>query len=489
MLALEIEWLTDVCRATRQPSDERPDWPMQSDRVFAALVASWGASGCTAAGRMALEWLESAEIREMAVAPANPRTVVTTYVPPNDQLVRKKDPAAFPERDRQPRTFPAVVLPREADRTHLRFIWEDAPPPEIFEALQALAWLTSYIGHSSSLVRLEFTRSPPERPGLEAVSPQSAPYKGMLNELERLHVRHLAGDAGGRRNRSDARVHEAGRVGEGSVSSFGRDWLRFAHAGGPLPDLRSVAMFGRVFRNAIISRYPDPIPEWLSGHAVDGRPSPDPHLAVVPLSDLGWKHSDGHLMGMALVLPRALEERWQAAESPEVYEERSQFHTAIASLADDNGHLLLSRGGQPLWRLHDATGDTRSSMSIERYVSTSERWVTATPILLDRHLKKKGAARRDEAAEIVARACEQAGFPAPFRVRVDKHAAVRGAPSAWPPGGAPEWMQWSRPGWAGGRAFYHAVIEFPVGVAGPMLLGAGRFLGLGLCLPVAEVHA
>ena len=489
MLALEIEWLTDVCRAARQPSDDRPDWPIQSDRVFAALVASWGASGCTPEGRAALEWLESAEVEEMAIASANPRTVVTSYVPPNDQLVRKKDPTSYPERDRQPRSFPSVVLPREADRTHLRYVWSQTPDPEVFDALQSLARLTSHVGHSASLVRLEFLRTLPDRPGLERVAPESAPYNGMLDELERLHARHLAGDSGARRRRADARIRAADPETKDSASSFGSEWFRFAHAGGPLPDLRSAAVIGRIFRNAIMSRYPDPIPEWLSGHDADGRPSPDPHLAVVPLADLGWKHSDGHLMGMGLVLPRSLEARWQAAESPQVHEERSRFHAAVASLIDGDGHLLLSQKGEPVWRLQDATGDPRSSMSAERYLRTSKRWITATPILLDRHLKKKGARRVEEAESIVSLACEQAGLPVPSRVRVEKHAGVQGAPSAWPPGGAPEWLQWSRPGWAGGRAFYYAVIDFPIEVPGPVLLGAGRFLGLGLCLPSGEVHA
>jgi CRISPR-associated protein Csb2 len=33
------------------------------------------------------------------------------------------------------------------------------------------------------------------------------------------------------------------------------------------------------------------------------------------------------------------------------------------------------------------------------------------------------------------------------------------------------------------------VIEFAEPVAGPVLLGAGRFVGLGLCLPLREAVA
>jgi CRISPR-associated protein Csb2 len=33
---------------------------------------------------------------------------------------------------------------------------------------------------------------------------------------------------------------------------------------------------------------------------------------------------------------------------------------------------------------------------------------------------------------------------------------------------------------------FHATIEFAEPVAGPVVLGAGRFFGLGLCIPAAR---
>ena len=51
------------------------------------------------------------------------------------------------------------------------------------------------------------------------------------------------------------------------------------------------------------------------------------------------------------------------------------------------------------------------------------------------------------------------------------------------------------PGWYGklpslgdfaSRRLVHAVIEFDTATAGPLLIGAGRFCGLGLCLPLGR---
>jgi CRISPR-associated protein Csb2 len=45
-------------------------------------------------------------------------------------------------------------------------------------------------------------------------------------------------------------------------------------------------------------------------------------------------------------------------------------------------------------------------------------------------------------------------------------------------------MRWRLPESLAGRQLTHAVIQFAEPVEGPVLLGAGRFLGLGLCRPL-----
>jgi CRISPR-associated protein Csb2 len=132
----------------------------------------------------------------------------------------------------------------------------------------------------------------------------------------------------------------------------------------------------------------------------------------------------------------------------------------------------------------------RRSLDPRRYVAAATKWASATPIVLDRHLKEAGnEAREAEIAGLIRQACVNAGLREPTRVAAGKHAAIEGAPLAYPSGSAPRWTRWRLPESLASRQLIHAVIEFDRPVCGPIILGAGRFVGLGLCLPLgAEVR-
>jgi CRISPR-associated protein Csb2 len=480
MLALDVEWLTGVCVATRSPADDAPEWPPQPDRIFSALVASFGAHGGRAEERAALEWLEAQEPPRLDAVDAFPRVAVTAFVPPNDV-------ASLPEgRRRQPRRFPASVPLAEPGATHLRLVWAAADAAAHLPALQALARDASYIGHSSALVRCRFSAEDAATEGL--VPARAAPYSGRLAELERLYRRHVEkGDANARPRREflAARFETAPAA---PSSLFGHRWIVLEAEEGERPDIRSAAIVARLLRAALMEKFATSIPPWLSGHMPDGAPTTDPHIAIVPLADIGWRHSDGGLKGLALVVPRALADEWRAAATPAAFAEAGVLSGALARLHDEDGAIELAepsgKPGRIVWRLREAPDPDLHSLKPHRYCMTSTVWSTATPIALDRFPKAQGAARLAEAAEIVARACVNIGLPAPASVEVHKHSAFRGAPSAWPPGGAPRWTCWARPKALADRPLFHATLRFDKPVCGPLILGAGRFFGLGLCLPL-----
>ena len=54
---------------------------------------------------------------------------------------------------------------------------------------------------------------------------------------------------------------------------------------------------------ALLNVCPEPIPEWVSGHAPNGSCTDKPHLALLPLPFVGSAHADGRLMGVALAIP------------------------------------------------------------------------------------------------------------------------------------------------------------------------------------------
>lgn len=479
MLVLEIDWLMGMCFAARDPSDPAPDWPPQPDRIFSALVAAWGARGCDAGERTALEWLEEQAPPVLHHITARQRTTVTVFVPPNDAAV--SDIRILPERRRrQPRQFPATAL--ESETPHLRLIWRDAEAGDRFDALQALAKDTSYVGHSSSVVCCRFTREAADAPASQQA--QRAPYQGRLAELTTLHERHMGGDERAR-PRPSTRAGAAAFTREWA-SPFASDWIVLEDAGGDRPDLRGAIAVAKTMRDALMQQYPDPIPEWLSGHAADGSPSKAPHLAIVPMANVGFDWSDGALMGLALVLPRDVEAAWREG-TPKAWESKRCFGAAIDVLhraQGDETFVALTLGRAGVWRLRRAGGVLRQSLRAERYCAAARVWTTATPIALDRHLKAEDReARLREAAALIEGSCVNLGLAKPARVRVHKHAATQGAPSAWPPGGAPAWQNWARPASLKARPLFHATIEFGDVVRGPLILGAGRFFGLGLCLP------
>jgi CRISPR-associated protein Csb2 len=110
-LVLEIEHLLGVAFAAREPADGTPDWPPQPDRVFSALVASWGRRGEQPGERRALEWLETQPVPEIEASAGHPRTAPTVFVPPNDPETRRSgDRTVMPAlRRRQPRASQPIV--------------------------------------------------------------------------------------------------------------------------------------------------------------------------------------------------------------------------------------------------------------------------------------------------------------------------------------------------------------------------------------------
>ena len=70
--------------------------------------------------------------------------------------------------------------------------------------------------------------------------------------------------------------------------------------------LESTLLATQALRGAVLDACPDPAPEWLSGHRSNGDASQLPHLALAPLPHIGRKHADGHLLGLAIILPRGV---------------------------------------------------------------------------------------------------------------------------------------------------------------------------------------
>ncbi len=160
MLAFEIEYLTGVAFATAVHDRAAVEWPPHPDRFFSALVCAWADGGEDDAEAKALKWLEQLPPPEVWAPDHQARDVANVYVPPNDMAVTgragsglPKDPssslAVLPalRKNRQPRQFPAAVLPN--DERLVTVAWtEGQPDPRVRLALAGLAARVPYLGHS-----------------------------------------------------------------------------------------------------------------------------------------------------------------------------------------------------------------------------------------------------------------------------------------------------------------------------------------------------
>ncbi|MDI3463225.1 MAG: hypothetical protein OJF50_002046 [Nitrospira sp.] len=516
-LTLEIEFLSGVCFAAIGPDSEAPDWPPQPDRIFSALVATWGAHDEPQAERKALEWLER-QLPPMCVASeADARTTPSVFVPPNDYELPKGELTAVkwfrdylsqgitpPEKGRQKKLWSNAwdVMPDERKRSGLkerlfpatrphnpvvRYFWNEEPEEHTLNALDQLAHDTAYVGHSASLTRCRFIRS--EVAAVDRLqAPKRRVYAGRLKELSESYERFKQSADKKDRPRPGAPVAAKQHAPESRRNVFSDRWLILEHVSGEMPDIRAAAIVARGIRTALMSGYGQigaVIPAVVSGHEADGSPARAPHFAIVSMSFTGFPHADGRVLGFALVPPTGSD-----------LLEDDTFRKVLRKLAplnqDDGRRVLEVKSTQgsaanqsfalKLSPSFEASPGLRS-LDPALYTRTARRFATVTPVVLDRHLKKRGEARIEEILEQVATACERIGLPRPASVFPDKHSAVQGAVSAYPSGRSPAWLNWRLPDSLAGRQLTHAVIEFAEPVEGPVLLGAGRFVGMGLCRP------
>jgi CRISPR-associated protein Csb2 len=467
------------------------EWPPHPARVFCALAASLTMDGAAESGLSALRWLESQPNPEVWAdpppdVPAGHQDVYVvknallskaqmTPPPPGSATKRKatKSSVQWPARTNGMRSRAFCVPPSGA----FAVVWPDSgASAEVLSVLQGLAAGVPYVGRSTSLAEVTVLDAIPERlAGWVVFEPAAigargktwqlaAPYPGYADELaaacdEGRHAHELArpvtyrqaqpadgADAGGRREPIRGPFEEP-LVWALARPDRGLDGGQVAYLAGAL-------------RAAVMSRVRDPLPPQLSGHGVDDRP----HVGFLAIPDVGHPHADGHILGVAMLLPDCDPGRGQLPVC-----DRDQIVAGVLSPPLDR--LRLPGGHE----LQLAYFPSTSSLRPERWAGPQggwRTWVTATPMRLD------GYPRRGRPYEaLVARALTYAGYPEPDLDGIEVSPAPLLPGAAWHP------RQSTLPPGRERYPFVHARVRFPVPVAGPMIAGSLRYLGLGLFLP------
>ena len=520
MFALGINYLNGWAMAAADGArKEEAEWPPHPDRVFMALAAAWFETGEELSEGEALRWLETLGPPAIAASDYRARSTVVSYVPVNDSRVSRRAPArqelnrlrdaglsVLPEhRSRQPRGFP-VAIPYDPTAY---LVWSPAQLGEHQQGLESLADKVTHIGHSASLVQMWVADDK------EVSEPTLIPTEGvaahrmrmfspgrldalarMYNKAEVLEYAALKAQYDALRGARRRRVNEqiADRFGsripvslrptparwQGYVKPTSQEVSDEPHSVFS-PNLIVLAIKGRrvpvtttlkltqALRGALMDSCPEqPPPEWFSGHTPDGSPTTSPHLALLPLPFADSEHADGRVTGLAVALPRDLNQQDAA-------------HCLSGFLYDSNTglprkHTLFD--GR--WFECEVEMETRErppyNLQPDTWTRKSRVWASVTPVVFNRHFD--GYDKWERAAESMKDACEHIGLRRPTEILLHPTSLVQGIPLSR------EFARMPRNRNGGNRRHAHAVIIFDEPVRGPVMIGAGRFRGYGLCRPM-----
>lgn len=508
MFGFGIRYLMGWAMASADGADKRrAEWPPHPDRVFMALAAGWFQTDQDPTEAAALRWVEKLSPPSIYASSAELRhehggeRPTVSYVPVND--IRRQLGLLPGFRSRQRRSFP-IAIPHEPV---VYLSWDHELPDSYRKSLEALCSKVCSIGHSASLVQMWLTVAPPPA-NLVPVSGR-AKFRlriagpGRLAYLENRYNR----EAFLKWVETNSRIQEA----RGARKMAEQEELRQAFPNGrpvssrPEPGLwqgydkpvlhRPKSMLGSLFdpnmialslsgrrlflsstlkltealRGALLDSCCQPIPEWISGHAMDGSRTSKPHLAILPMPFVGSAHADGRLLGVALAIPRDV----APSESSRILE---------PLLRGESGTPRKIRLFDGHWLECIAELETRESPPLNlrptMWTGPASTWSTVTPVVLDQHFDGKD--KWERAAESIKTACERIGLPRPTQVFLHPVSMIEGVLRS------NEFPCMTRKK-DGGRIHHsHAVIFFEQDVEGPVLIGAGRFRGYGLCRPLAK---
>ena len=501
-VAIEVTFGTGRYVAADVTDRNKPEWPPHPARLFSALVEAWARYGSdppNPSERAALEWLERQPPPTIFDPGGSPRQAVGLFVPVNNAT----DPGKGKDDRRPGVTKWWTLLPEERKRTprlsvpstfvggdgRVVFVWANSEPSTSGEqALATMLGRVTRMGHSSSFVACRLIEDPPDpvwvpHSGSEGSAfPLRSTFAGMLEALAARHDSYLET---GLRNlpmpSSIAFYTSASRPGS-DPPLFAHDahseWILFAieQSSRRMSSVRAASL-AKALRGAIISHCSGTAPKLLVGKDADGRPTASPHALFLSLPFVGHRYSDGTVKGLAMLLPTDSDS-----------DERRTVLRAVGAWqqAGGNRHFELRVAKSvvlKMRRVPDLDALNTAALDRSRWSQASRRWASVTALALPRDTRQltqgcpsdiRRAWRRAE--EAVVEACRYAGLPEPVTVSVGFDPPVRGGSHA---SDYPLFVQNGKK-----RLLLHAVVEFDRLVSGPVVLGSGRYRGLGLMLPL-----
>ncbi len=418
----------------------------------------------------------------------------------------KEAPAILPwARGKQPRTFPAAI-PHHRTVT---FFWPAATAALPIAPLEAVAARIAYVGHSSSMVRLWSEAGfrladddPRDRwvPTELGTRVFRVPAPGQRQALEAAHERHRGVHPGRVLPCATARYGLSGAGSElGTTRRTAGRWITYRMVDGIQVPAHAVARLAEVLRHAVIAHAEEPVPPLISGHTGhSASPVQSEHLATLPLPFAVHPHADGVVRGFAFSLPAGVPREVDRALLGALATWESDSRAKAPGL-DPRQVLIHTPGGQRsiAERIIDDE-DAAWTLRHRRWARPSRRFGTVTPIALDGACDPfnhpRGGLRRKavKTATKLIRGAVAREIQPPVGVELDPadigielvfDAPVRGAAVLR------RVPRFQRSGHRHPRRLVHVVLTLPFPVRGPLILGSGRYFGLGLCAPLTDASA
>lgn len=472
-----------------------PEWPPSPARLFQALVAGV-ARGAHIGDEMvrAMVWLEGLPPPRVGVPPSSQGSEVVHWVPNNDLDSVGGDPKRIGEI----RTKKAVRPRLMHGDAPLLFVWSFEQPSEHVDAIVEAAEQLYQFGRGIDLAwaRAEVLTEPELEQRLAAYPGQVllpgqgqstvlCPVPGSLESLRhRFSAQRLRAVVEGRRVRelfenAPKPVFRTIRYGTGRKFQVYR---LVASGGANRPEaLRTVARLVEGVRDAAAARLraalpgsDDAVERILVGRKADGRDAgpADERVRIVPLPSVGHLHADRAVRRIAVAIPQgtALAEddlAW-AFDGLELPSEEGA----------ENRLLVREEPSSMFGRYARSGAHFRSVTPAALPVGAARRRIDPARRLED---AKGGQERIEEerrAAWAVRAALRHAGVRASVAgIRVQREPFDRRGvrAEAFAPG-----TRFAK------ERLWHVEIFFREPVEGPLVVGDGRFLGLGVMRPVAE---
>jgi CRISPR-associated protein Csb2 len=485
------------------------EWPPAPARVFQALVAGTArGNALPASAAPALEWLETLPPPIIAAPRARLGSRVDLFVPNNDADSAKVlgDPARVGEirvkKLVQPRLFEAEALllyawPIPAETRHLSTLLEVAT--ELYQLGRGVdqAWAVAELIDAETLsLRLSQHWGTIHQPGMgEGSSPLACPGPGSLASLVRRHelgATRLRTVGEGKHARLLFSQPPKPRFVPVNYRGLGHRFvyeLRNADDPAklwPSPLARVVTLIERL-RDGAATRLRDALPEHaeLIESTVVGRKADkqkaapiEERVRIVPLPSIGHQHVDPAVRRVLIEVP---------SHCPLQANDVQWAFSGLEPINPDTGEV----GPFALTKSNDRN-------MLDRYAPEKggRRWTSVTAVALPEPAQRRRIepARRQEEAKGAKERIEEEGRACGAVYTALRHAGVRKSPVAIRVQREPFEARGARAeAFAEGTRFHkhrlwHVEISFQEPIAGPLVIGDGRFLGLGVMAPF-ECHA